>query len=330
MATDEKSSKFQIGIAVGGLLVTAILGSGQFSLSKKQNQIIQLQKQAEDSRAKDAIEVQVMTMVGPYLSKMRGPSEEAANARKVVDAAASFLKEAHSKPALGVMYQRILREDPSVKPEAQVQAEKFAGPSLEGAGWFTVLASLPGDDEKATKKAANEIRSRALGLGFSEPVQVYKTKISDSYAVVIGGKLSKADAFALMARVRERKLAIDAFAQEDRNWDLEDPPPFSRRWPRGNEGTSHAGLQCRPNGYSLCCVGASWDRSDSVCGFCASWHKACRLNSKPTSRSRFRGVSRTANFFPSSSSSAAPSTSATRQTFPIASSSCMAASQAAL
>ena len=206
--------------------MTAILGSGQFSLSKKQNQIIQLQKQAEDSRAKDAIEVQVMTMVGPYLSKMRGPSEEAANARKVVDAAASFLKEAHSKPALGVMYQRILREDPSVKPEAQIQAEKFAGPPLEGAGWFTVLASLPGDDEKATKKAANEIRSRALGLGFSEPVQVYKTKISDSYAVVIGGKLSKAAAFALMARVREKKLAIDAFAQEDRNWDLVDPPPF--------------------------------------------------------------------------------------------------------
>src|SRR5260370_31171508 len=68
---------------------------------------------------------------------------------------------------------------------------------------------------------------------------------------------------------------------------------------------------------------ASCAHRDSVFGFCSSPRKACPTNSKSTSRSRFRGVSRTANFFPSSSTSAAPSTSATRHTFTIASSSCM-------
>src|SRR5260370_26167478 len=82
------------------------------------------------------------------------------------------------------------------------------------------------------------------------------------------------------------------------------------------------------NCITFCPFLASCAHRDSVSGFCSSPRKACPSNSKSTSRSRFRGVSRTANFLPSSSTSAAPSTSASRQTFTIAASSVMAASQA--
>src|SRR5712692_5185149 len=65
------------------------------------------------------------------------------------------------------------------------------------------------------------------------------------------------------------------------------------------------------NCITLCPFLASCAHRDSVFGFCSSPRKACPSNTKSTSRSRFRGVSRTASFFPSSSTSAAPSISAT-------------------
>src|SRR5260370_41221330 len=77
------------------------------------------------------------------------------------------------------------------------------------------------------------------------------------------------------------------------------------------------------NCITLCPARANCAQRDSVFGFCSSPRSGCPSNTKSTSRKRFRGVSRTVNVFPSNSTSAAPSTSACRQTFTITSSNVM-------
>lgn len=90
---------------------------------------------------------------------------------------------------------------------------------VEGTPWYAVLASLPLNEALARKKA-NELLAIARRLGFSQEIQLYKTQISNNYAVVIGGQMTKSDALALAAAARQKALAFDAFAQQDRSWTL--------------------------------------------------------------------------------------------------------------
>jgi hypothetical protein len=83
-----------------------------------------------------------------------------------------------------------------------------------------VLAYLTANDLVAAQRLADEKSKMACALGISQPVKIYRTKISNSYAVVLGGKLSKADVLLLATSARDKALALDAFAQQDRqNWE---------------------------------------------------------------------------------------------------------------
>jgi hypothetical protein len=200
-------------LALAGLAVTAILGYGQWRLGVSQ-------REAEDLKEKDAVEVQVMALIAPHLSKVRGVGDDAESARRIVQAAGDYLISKYRRDELSRMYAQIVSEAPSVKHETVMKAEETTEVPAKGAPWYAVLASLPADDLNAAQELADEKAKMVRGAGISQPVQIYRTKISNNYAVVLGGKLSKSTAFLLAARARDKKLAPDAFAQQDRqNWD---------------------------------------------------------------------------------------------------------------
>jgi hypothetical protein len=201
-------------LAIAGLAVTAILGYGQWSLGVSQ-------REAEDLKEKDAVEVQVMALIAPHLSKVREVGDDAESSRRIVQAAGDYLNTKYRSDALSRMYAQIVSEAPSVKQETVMRAQETTEVPTKDAPWYAVLASLPADDLNAAQELADEKAKMARGAGISQRVQIYRTKISNNYAVVLGGKLGKSTALLLAASAREKKLAPDAFAQQDRqNWDL--------------------------------------------------------------------------------------------------------------
>jgi hypothetical protein len=235
---DEKGANwFQIGIAAAGVIVTALLGYGQWQLSQQQNRMLSEQHLSEEKRASetnmadkeksaDNIEVQVMTMVAPYLSKLRGSGKEAETSQKVVLAAANYLSSQHKRTALAEMYHRIVEDSPSVKPEIKAQIAEATEPVIEGSPWYAVLASLSVNELSAARDVANEKLRVAEQIGLPQGVKIYKTRISNDYAVVIGGQMARSDALALVAAAKQKRLSTDAFAQQDRSWTFVGDAPF--------------------------------------------------------------------------------------------------------
>jgi hypothetical protein len=212
--SDEKgTNRFQIGVAAAGVLVTALLGFGQWNLSRQQ-------REAEERRSEDNIEVQVMALVKEHLAKLRGSGEDAENAQRVVLAAGKYLADGHHRPALIIMYDSIVKDLQSVKTELKTQAAESTEPAAEGAKWYAVLASLPANDLSRTRSVASQMLAHAQQLGFTQGIKVYKTKISNNYAIVMGGQMSRSDAFSLAADARQKSLATDAFPQQDRSWEF--------------------------------------------------------------------------------------------------------------
>jgi len=235
---DEKSAKwFQISIGAAGVIVTALLGYGQWQLSQQQNRMLKDQHDAEEKMARetigadkersaDNIEVQVMAMVAPYLSKLRDSGKEAETSQKVVLAAANYLSSQHKRTALAEMYHRIVEDSPSVKPEIKAQIAEATEPVAEGAPWYAVLASLPANNLDAAHTVGNEKLRVAQQIGLQQGIKIYKTRVSNNFAVVIGGQMARSDALALAATARQKSLANDAFAQQDRSWTLVGDAPF--------------------------------------------------------------------------------------------------------
>jgi hypothetical protein len=81
-------------------------------------------------------------------------------------------------------------------------------------GWFAVVGSYGLDPAGLTRAQAMAGRARDAGLC----AEVWQTKISRNYAVVVGGRTDRATAIAAAARARTTGLAADAFAQPDRDW----------------------------------------------------------------------------------------------------------------
>ncbi len=97
-------------------------------------------------------------------------------------------------------------------------AAEAATPPTVGAKWFAVVGTVPLTDPDTAKALAGSLTQHLQAAGISQTVALYRTKISQSFALTIGGRLSQADATALAGRVRASGVVRDAFAQPDRDW----------------------------------------------------------------------------------------------------------------
>jgi len=86
------------------------------------------------------------------------------------------------------------------------------------ANWFAVIATVPLDSPEAALSLSRSLAARLSAANITSPVQIYRTKLSRSFAVTVGGAMTQAEAVGLARQVRASGIVRDAFAQPDREW----------------------------------------------------------------------------------------------------------------
>jgi hypothetical protein len=218
--------RYEIIVAAFGIAVTAILGFGQWSLVRQQNNMQAMKTIFEEKRGIDDIEIRTMAMISPYLGSLGDQSDEGKRAVKVVVATAEFLSNKHERTSLAEMAYRILELAPLVEQSVKTRMKEATQKAPILSPWFTVLASLPGDQPAIAREVAKAKYKLINSTDNALAVQLYKTKISKHYAVVVGGPLTNDEAVSLARKARESGWAKDAFAQKDREWSKIGDAPF--------------------------------------------------------------------------------------------------------
>lgn len=87
--------------------------------------------------------------------------------------------------------------------------------------WYAVALSLRASTSNALARSlafADQLQSRLADRNEAMAVRVWRTSISDHYAVTVGGPSAKDDAESIAGMLRASGLVSDAFVQDDRNW----------------------------------------------------------------------------------------------------------------
>lgn len=82
--------------------------------------------------------------------------------------------------------------------------------------WFAVVASYSLNPEGLRLAQQRAVELTAAG----QCAQIWQTKISRNYAVVLGGQMTRDRAAQLVTTAKRSGLAEDAFSQRDRGWSL--------------------------------------------------------------------------------------------------------------
>lgn len=103
--------------------------------------------------------------------------------------------------------------------QAVAQGQTSISPSVSTIGWFAVVGSLESKIEAIDFiELLNNSKLESLK---SFDFEIYKTKISQLYAVTLGGETTKADALKRASLARENGWVSDAFAQRNKGWERE-------------------------------------------------------------------------------------------------------------
>jgi hypothetical protein len=216
----DHSKWFEITVAVLGVTITGILGWGQLRLAN-------VQQETSAKQAADNIEIQVFQLVEPHLVNLTKPGPQFESSQRIVVVMSEFLSGIHKRENLAKISDRIVEGNPGV-PQNVLSRIKEATQSAGTTGrWFAVLASLPGNNPDAAREHANRIFEVWQAKADRDTsIQLYKTSISNNFAVVVGGAVERDKAAELVSRARARHVADDAFVQQDKNWEAHGVAPF--------------------------------------------------------------------------------------------------------
>jgi hypothetical protein len=92
--------------------------------------------------------------------------------------------------------------------------------TADGSQWFTVIASYDLSDFGRKEAEAQRERLRTA----NRCTEIWATKTSRSYALVLGGAVSRDIALARAQEARQNGLAPDAFTQVNRQWTQNSDP----------------------------------------------------------------------------------------------------------
>ena len=110
------------------------------------------------------------------------------------------------------------KSDIAMKGNVAAQAREAVEAPAEGARWFAVAGTVPVEDPAAARSLAAALSTRLKAAGVVAPIAIYRTKLSRSFAITVGGPLDPSVAKAIANRVRSSGVVSDAFAQPDRDW----------------------------------------------------------------------------------------------------------------
>lgn len=215
--------RFELFLTLFGAIVTALLGYGQYQLSRTQTQLAsihaELAKQQQNFQQQLADQqnvLQVLSVVKDYLPLIDEDSPKGKKAVIIISAAANQMSVKYNNQFLADLAKAIL-EAPKSYDAATLQISEATIPVTpsSNAKYFAVLASYSITQLDRAKNAAY-----ALAESQKEyRVGIYKTKTSNNYALTIGDQLAKADAIRLVQKARNEGWSEDAFAQIDRDWE---------------------------------------------------------------------------------------------------------------
>src|SRR5207237_1169776 len=146
-------------VAAYVVVATFVLGYGYWRLATRQNEqdakieqqrqeqqgaLSRLQQEADDKRAADDFEIQVISLASPHLWKLTQSGREAATSQRIVAAAAGLLSS-KGRPALAQMVEKIRAESaPIARSEPRAAVEEPAASITPPSAWLVLLATLPG------------------------------------------------------------------------------------------------------------------------------------------------------------------------------------------
>src|SRR3989454_7259900 len=135
---EPKPSSFEAVFAAYVVVATFVLGYGYWRLATRQNEenvkieqqrqeqqaaLSRLRQEADDKRAADDFEIQVISLASPHLWKLTQSGREAATSQLIVAAAAGLLSS-KGRPALAEMVEKIRAESAPIarsEPRAAVE-----------------------------------------------------------------------------------------------------------------------------------------------------------------------------------------------------------------
>ena len=172
-----------------GVLATALIGYGQWKLGQQQNTFTKQQAAANEalqaSVAQQAAELQIIELITPHLELLAVCKADKA-AQKMVVVASEYLSSKHQSTVVAEMADALTRECPESKIEADTETRisEATTPSGISGRWFTVIATYRIASVSQAKEAQKVLSKAAKAAGIDKPVEVYLTKISNSYAIV--------------------------------------------------------------------------------------------------------------------------------------------------
>ncbi len=163
---------------------------------------------------RDKTTTQEKTVIGNMCVQLSGLTKKL----QAEDAAQKAAPTGHEKdghPTLVAPPAPVKLDSPDIKTQNTLLPAAEAGDALTDSDkWFSVVASVPLANADSLPGLVDQIKSFSTGLD----VCVYKTVVSNSYAITSGGRKSEADAKARARVFRLNGWVPDAFAQPDRQW----------------------------------------------------------------------------------------------------------------
>ncbi len=211
---------FKIIIGTATIIVTYLIGNGQLRMQGTQQ-----------NSTDHLIELQTLNLVKDYLPLLSKNNGESKQAEEIIEKAASKLSIKYGNTLLAEIAEEILLENEQRIDTTFVDNNAYATTSAssfkifeatekpdEDAEWFAVVGSFKSNRLEIAKKFANSIESKIRNDGLRYTVDIYRTKVSNHYAIVVGGPRPKTGAEKTARESRQKGWAKDAFAQIDRGW----------------------------------------------------------------------------------------------------------------
>lgn len=217
----------KIALGVAGFVLSGVLAWGEFSDRAR----ARTERNAATER--EILEKHESKRLGREASlkeEFRAYYEYARNAQDVETAKsdldiASALAQTLGAPPFdqkiysdAVISLRVKLSPPTSQTNAQaaVQSESVTTSTTvktTPGDWFAVVGSFPTTGQGLAEARALAQRTQSLGCA-----EIWRTKISNNYAVVLGGKTTRGQALSAAALARSSSLASDAFTQVNREW----------------------------------------------------------------------------------------------------------------
>ncbi len=168
----------------------------------------------------------MITTAIPYLEKITSSGHEGETAKKIILTTAEYLSVTYGRTALANMVAKIAEDSSQNIPSdflvrtQEATYSEISGTKKSTTQWFAVIFTTSVNNLDLSKKIAQTKSDKVKSAGIIETVKIYKTKISNHFAIVLGDATDKQTAKSLVDKVRLLGIAQDAFVQQNREWTL--------------------------------------------------------------------------------------------------------------